>query len=35
MRASVGNMPSLSQMAAVLGTSPRSLQRDLHAEGLG
>lgn len=35
MRASVGNMPSLNQMAAVLGTSPRSLQRDLHAEGFG
>jgi AraC-like DNA-binding protein len=35
MRASVGNIPSLSQMAVALGTSSRSLQRELRTEGFG
>jgi AraC-like DNA-binding protein len=35
MRASVGNIPSLSRMAVALGTSCRSLQRELRIEGIG
>jgi AraC-like DNA-binding protein len=35
MRASVGNIPSVSQMALALGTSTRSLQRELQAAGIG
>jgi AraC-like DNA-binding protein len=35
MRASAGNIPSLNEMAAALGTSCRSLQRELRVEGIG
>jgi AraC-like DNA-binding protein len=35
MRASVGNIPSLNEMAVALGTSCRSLQRELRVEGIG
>jgi AraC-like DNA-binding protein len=35
MRASVGNIPSLDEMAVALGTSCRSLQRELQLEGIG
>lgn len=35
MRAAVGGIPSLEDMASALGTSARSLQRDLQAEGVG
>jgi AraC-like DNA-binding protein len=35
MRASVGNMPSLDEMAVALGTSGRSLQRELREQGIG
>jgi AraC-like DNA-binding protein len=35
MRASVGGIPALNEMAAALGTSTRSLQRDLRVEGIG
>lgn len=34
MRASVGTMPSLDGMAATLGSSRRSLQRELSSEGI-
>ncbi len=35
MRVSVGNIPSLDEMAVALGTSCRSLQRELRVEGIG
>jgi AraC-like DNA-binding protein len=35
MRASVGSIPSLEEMAVALGTSCRSLQRELRVEGIG
>jgi AraC-like DNA-binding protein len=35
MRASAGNIPSVEEMASALGTSCRSLQRELRAEGIG
>jgi AraC-like DNA-binding protein len=35
MRASVGGIPSLEEMAVALGTSGRSLQRELRLEGIG
>jgi AraC-like DNA-binding protein len=35
MRASAGSIPSLEKMATALGTSCRSLQRELQAEGIG
>lgn len=35
MRASAGSMPSVEEMASALGTSCRSLQRELQAEGIG
>jgi AraC-like DNA-binding protein len=35
MRASVRGIPSLNEMAVALGTSSRSLQRDLRGEGIG
>jgi AraC-like DNA-binding protein len=35
MRASVGNIPSLDEMAAALGVSRRSIQRELLNDGIG
>lgn len=35
MRVSVGSIPSLDEMAVALGTSCRSLQRELRVEGIG
>jgi AraC-like DNA-binding protein len=35
MRASAGSIPSLEEMAVALGTSCRSLQRELRVEGIG
>lgn len=35
MRASAGSIPSLEEMASALGTSCRSLQRELQAAGVG
>jgi AraC-like DNA-binding protein len=35
MRASIGSIPSLDEMAAALGVSRRSIQRELRSEGIG